>query len=258
VLFGSDVSALLRFEGDTTATVLGDIGGPHEAGARVTLDPGYVVDTVRRTSRSARFDTPDPPAADEGTLVRMIGVRSAVASPIVVEGALWGAITVASVRRPLAPTAQRQLTEFTELIATAIANAGARTELSRLAEEQAALRRVAELVARDSSSAEVFDMVTEEAWRVLETEAIGLLASRRTGRPRSSPSPARRGIRLRWGRASPWTGRTSSPRWPAPDVSPAPTTGPVRQARSPVWRASSASAPSSPRRSSSRAGCGGR
>ena len=175
VLFGSDVSALLRFEGDTTATVLGDIGGPHEAGARVTLDPGYVVDTVRRTSRSARFDTPDPPSADKGTLVRMVGVRSAVASPIVVEGALWGAITVASVRSPLAPTAQRQLTEFTELIATAVANAGARTELSRLAEEQAALRRVAELVARDSSSAEVFDTVTEEAWRVLETEAIGLL-----------------------------------------------------------------------------------
>ena len=175
VLFGSDVSALLRFESDGTATVLSDIGGPHEAGARVTLDPGYVVDRVRETRRSARFDAADTPASNEGTLVRMIGVHSAVASPIVVEGALWGAITVASVSGPLSPPAERQLTEFTELVATAIANAGARRELARLAEEQAALRRVAELVARDSSSARVFQAVTAEAGRVLETEAVGLL-----------------------------------------------------------------------------------
>jgi signal transduction histidine kinase len=174
-LFGSDVSALLRFEDDGTATVLGDIGGPHEAGARVTLDAGYVVHTVRETRASARFDTADPAAAHAGTLVSMIGVQSAVASPIVVEGELWGAITVASLRAPLAPVAERRLTEFTELVATAIGNAGARAELSRLADEQAALRRVAELVARESSRVQVFNAVTHEAWRVLETEAVGLL-----------------------------------------------------------------------------------
>ena len=56
VLFGSDVSAILRFEDDGAVTVLGDVGGPHEAGARVMPDPGYVVHTVRETNRSARFD----------------------------------------------------------------------------------------------------------------------------------------------------------------------------------------------------------
>jgi GAF domain-containing protein len=174
-LFGADVSAILRFEGDRTVTVLGDVGGPHAPGARVTLDPGYVVDAVRETSRSARFDTEDTRAAEEGSLVRMLGVRSAVASPIVVEGELWGAVTVASLHRSLSPTAERRLTDFTELIATAVANAQAREEVTALAEEQAALRRVAELVAREASSEEVFNAVTEEAWRVLETEAVGLL-----------------------------------------------------------------------------------
>ena len=46
------------------------------------------------------------------------------------------------------PTRSTRLTDFTELVATAIANAEARAEVERLAEEQAALRRVATLVAR--------------------------------------------------------------------------------------------------------------
>ena len=43
---------------------------------------------------------------------------------------------------------EARLTQFTELLATAVANAESRAELARLAEEQAALRRVATLVAR--------------------------------------------------------------------------------------------------------------
>ena len=48
---------------------------------------------------------------------------------------------------PLPPDTERRLVEFTELVATAIANAASREELTMLAEEQAALRRVATLVA---------------------------------------------------------------------------------------------------------------
>jgi signal transduction histidine kinase len=181
VLFGADVAAIVRFEGDATVTVLGDVGGPHEAGARITLDPGYVVDTVRATGHSARFDTDDPPAAHRESLVRRLGVRSAVASPIVVEGELWGAITAASRHGPMWPAAERRLTQFTELVATAVANAQAREELTGLAEEQAALRYVAELVARETSSQEVFLAVTEQSRRVLDTEAVGLLRFERDG-----------------------------------------------------------------------------
>jgi hypothetical protein len=174
-LFGSDVSAIVRFEDDGTVTVLGDVGGPHEAGARVTLDRGYVVHAVRETSRSARFDTDDPPAAGVGTLVRSLGVRSAVASPIVVEGELWGAITVASVDGPLSPTAERRLTDFTELVATAVANTEAREAVTMLAEEQAALRRVAELVAREAPETEVFSAIAAEIGRLTGSPEIRML-----------------------------------------------------------------------------------
>jgi signal transduction histidine kinase len=129
-LFGGDVAAIVRFEADGMATVLGDVGGPHNTGKRVKLDPGYVVHTVRETGHSARFDTDDPSSADTSSLVRTMGVRSAVASPIVVEGELWGAITAASLDGRLAHAAEQRLTAFTELVATAVANTQARDELT--------------------------------------------------------------------------------------------------------------------------------
>ena len=176
VLFGGDVSAIVQFEAShETATVLGDIGGPHGAGDRVTLDPGYVVRNVRETGRSARFDTDDPSVAPSGSIVRSLGIRSAVASPIVVEGDLWGAITAASLTGPLAPAAERRMMEFTELVATAVANSQARELVTSLADEQAALRRVAELIAGEASPTDLFDTVAEEAARVLGIAAVGLL-----------------------------------------------------------------------------------
>jgi PAS domain S-box-containing protein len=166
-LFGSDVSAIVRFVEDGKAIVLGDIGGPHESGKRVSLDPGYVVDQVRQTRRSARFDTDDPSAAGHPSLVHAIGIRSAVASPIVVEGELWGAITAASVRGSLAAGAERHLTEFTELVATAVSNAQARDALAGLVDEQAALRRVATLVADEGAPDRVFTAVCEQVGQLL-------------------------------------------------------------------------------------------
>jgi signal transduction histidine kinase len=130
VLLGSRLAAIVRFEDDGTVTVLGDVGGPHAAGKRVVLDRGYVVDVVRKTNRSARFDTDDPSAADMPSLVRSLAIRSAAASPIVVQGELWGAVTVAALDGPLAPGAERRLTDFTELVATAVANAESGAELA--------------------------------------------------------------------------------------------------------------------------------
>jgi signal transduction histidine kinase len=162
VLFGADVAAIVRFEDDGAVTVLGDVGGPHVSGKRVALDEGYVVHRVRETGRSARFDTHDPSAADMPSLVRALGIRSSVASPIVVEGEVWGAITAASVEGTLPSGAERRLTEFTELVATAVANTEAREHVVGLAEEQAALRRIATLVAAGAAPEQVFAAVTEE------------------------------------------------------------------------------------------------
>ena len=56
------------------------------------------------------------------------------------------------------------------MIATAISNAEARDGERRLAEEQAALRRVAELVAREASQVEVFAAVADAVSGLLGEE----------------------------------------------------------------------------------------
>ena len=53
---------------------------------------------------------------------------------------------------PLPPDTEQRIAEFAELVATAISNLEARAEIERLAEEQSALRRVAELVALRSDT----------------------------------------------------------------------------------------------------------
>src|SRR4029077_3438037 len=120
----------------------------------------------RETGRAARFDTDDPAAADMPEVVRKTGARSFVASPIVVEGKLWGAIMVAS-RRSLPQETAARLADFTELVATAVANTQAREQLRSLADEQAALRRVATRVAQGAPPAEVFAAVSAEGVRLL-------------------------------------------------------------------------------------------
>jgi signal transduction histidine kinase len=49
--------------------------------------------------------------------------------PVHVNGRLWGMIAVGSEERPLPPDAEQRMTAFTDLIATAVANAQSRAEL---------------------------------------------------------------------------------------------------------------------------------
>jgi len=104
------------------------------------------------------------PTAD---VVRELGFRAAVGVPVHVEGRLWGVVIAGSREMPLPAGTEARLAAFTELAATAIANAQARVELRRFAEEQAALHRVATLVARVAAPEEVFSAVTEEAGQLL-------------------------------------------------------------------------------------------
>src|SRR5262249_60013438 len=86
-----------RLESDNTVTVMaGPAPGPHALGERVAVDPGFVVHAVRETGRAARFEMDDLAAEQVPEIVRRLGVRSAVASPIVVEGEIWGAVLLGS------------------------------------------------------------------------------------------------------------------------------------------------------------------
>ena len=109
-------------------------------------------------------------------MASVLGVRSAVATPVVVEGCLWGTIVAATSCRVSRCRATRsaRIAQFTGLVATAIANAEARSELSRLAEEQAALRRIAVLVAQQPSPEEVFRAVTEAVGPLLGADLAAM------------------------------------------------------------------------------------
>jgi signal transduction histidine kinase len=90
-----------------------------------------------------------------------------VAVPIRDGRQLWGAILVEETdEQPLAPDAEEELSRFAELATMSIANARARDELRRVADEQAALRRVATLVAESAEPAAVFAAVAEEVGRL--------------------------------------------------------------------------------------------
>jgi len=182
-LFGADISAIVRFEQDGAAAVMGVHGGPHARGARVELEPDYVVASVRRGARAARFDTDEPGAAGMPELVRNLGIRSGVASPIVVDGELWGAITLASLSRSFPTWTEVRLAEFTELVATALVNTQARDILASLADEQAGLRRVATLVAQGASPDELFVAVSNEVATLFGAEIATIGRFERTEPP---------------------------------------------------------------------------
>jgi signal transduction histidine kinase len=145
-------------------------------GSRWTLAGENVARFVLQTSRPARIDNiagaSGPIAAD----VSERGARSVAGAPIIVEGRIWG-VTVAGTRlkRALPPDTEARLASFTDLLATAISNADSRAGLTRLAEEQAALRRVATLVARGAPPEEVFAAVTKEAGRLLQAGQTTML-----------------------------------------------------------------------------------
>jgi signal transduction histidine kinase len=86
-------------------------------------------------------------------------------------------LTAITWQAALAPGIEQHLAQFADLVATALANAQARTDLQQLADEQAALRRVAELVARGVDQDELFATVAVEASRLVEDEAATLMRS---------------------------------------------------------------------------------
>jgi signal transduction histidine kinase len=175
-----------RYEPDGTMTIVAVAGRTVErfpAGCRWSLGGKDVATIVFETGRSTRIDSFADASGPLGVAARDEGVGSGVGTPIIVEGHLWGVMATHSpLGQPLPPDTEARLTNFTELVATAIANAESRGGLARLAEEQAALRRVATLVARGAPPEEVFAAVTEEVGQLLPVDnaALGRYEAERT------------------------------------------------------------------------------
>ncbi|HEY0453566.1 GAF domain-containing sensor histidine kinase [Actinophytocola sp.] len=174
-VLSADVTIMNRYDPDGTHTAVGawsstGTAGPFTVGTRAPLGGRNVISQVFATGRPARMDDYADASGPTADIARGWGARSVVGVPISVEGRLWGVTCVGSGREPLPADTEERLAAFTELVATAIANAQARMELRSHAEEQAALRRVATLVARAAPPAEVFAAVTAELGRVLSAD----------------------------------------------------------------------------------------
>ena len=179
-LLGADLAGMIRYEPDDTVTTMATwaADGEHPpVPDRWATEEGDPTTMVAETGRPARVDDwTAVPGAIASFIRDELHVRSSVVSPIVVEGRLWGALAVHSRQSgPLPADSEARLHNFTELVSTAMSNGQTRVEMQRLADEQAALRRVATLVARESPPAAIFAAVAEEVGRLLEAEAIRIV-----------------------------------------------------------------------------------
>ncbi|MGQ4386024.1 nitrate- and nitrite sensing domain-containing protein [Streptomyces sp. SAS_270] len=102
-VLGTAVADVLRYESDGALTVL----GPAHA---IVAEGEAVARAVARVRRAAR-------------------VERSVGTPVVVDDRLWGVVVVSSLRGPLPEGTESRLADFTELIATAVANADGRAQL---------------------------------------------------------------------------------------------------------------------------------
>ena len=184
-----------RYEPDGELAVVAsvnDAGFP--VGSRWPVEGAGLFMTVLETGRPARIDDYSDLPGAVAAAARASGAQSGVGAPIVVDGRVWGLIAVGRrQRRDALPgftgsytgrivlsaesgqDTEARLSAFTELVATAISRAQAHDDLRSLAEEQAALRRVATLVAEAAAPVDIFAAVVDEIAHLLELPRIEMV-----------------------------------------------------------------------------------
>jgi signal transduction histidine kinase len=175
----ADLARMESFEPDRSVTAVAAWSRRGEAhlavGTRFALEGASIATQIRETGRPARVDSFVGASGPIAREAHELGIRSSVGCPIVVGGQTWGVIAASTTSEtPFPPDTESRIAEFTELAAAAIANTQSREELRNVADEQAALRRVATLVARAAAPTAVFTAVAEEVGRLLSADVTGL------------------------------------------------------------------------------------
>jgi PAS domain S-box-containing protein len=128
-----NASAVFRFEGDDTATVVGrhdrDGVGVYKVGDRILADEKTAIGRARDTGLPARIEDYFSLSTEVAKTMISVGYRSTVAAPIFVAGVPWGAVAVAS-SESHPPESESRLAAFCELVSLAVASAQAREDLS--------------------------------------------------------------------------------------------------------------------------------
>jgi signal transduction histidine kinase len=137
LLCGADLARMERYQADGVVTgVAAWSREPGQAaelavGTRFRLDGLSIAREVQQTGGPVRVDSFGQDTGVIAREAREVGIRASVGCPIVVAGRLWGVIAASSRHEePFPPATEAQIAEFTELVATAVANAEAHAELT--------------------------------------------------------------------------------------------------------------------------------
>ena len=162
-LLSADLVLIGRYgDGPTVTAIVGwrSNGRAVPLGTDVRLGGQNVMSMVFSSGGPVRIEAYSQASGEVSRWSQAAGIGSAVGVPITVEGRLWGVIMIGlEHERPWPPDTESRLANFTDLAATAIGNVAAHEQLREVADEQAALRRVATLVARGAAPDVVFGAV---------------------------------------------------------------------------------------------------
>ena len=180
-VLGTDHTSLLRYDPDGGATAVGawtrtSLAAPIPVGSRVSLGGRNVTTLVFQAGRPARLDDYADASGPAADLAHTWGVRASVGAPVNVEGRLWGAMTAVSASgEPLPADTEARLAGFTELVATAIANAEAQAAL--------AASRARIVATADATRRRIEHDLHDSAQQRLVSVALRLRAARATVPP---------------------------------------------------------------------------
>jgi signal transduction histidine kinase len=132
-LIDAAVVNLSRFTSDgSNVTMAGwsQRGNHVPPGTRLPLDGQSVGVMVQRTRAPSRVDNYENVSGQLAARVRELGIRSGVGAPVIVDGSVWGVLIAGTDQpEPLLAGTELRVASFAELVATAVSNATARSEL---------------------------------------------------------------------------------------------------------------------------------
>jgi PAS domain S-box-containing protein len=179
-ILGADRCAIGRFEADDSMTVVAYWSNEEPkvpVGTRIGLQGDSITAAVRESGRPILIQDHEAFSSPLIEYARTLGSlpRSTVAAPIFVEGRVWGAIFASTMQVEIAEGTEWRVADFAELVTTTLINAETRDSLRLLVDEQAALRRVATLVAVGVEPTELFSAVSNEVARLFTADwaAVG-------------------------------------------------------------------------------------
>jgi signal transduction histidine kinase len=131
---GADLARMESFEPDGTVRAVAawsrDGAVALAVGERFRLDGESIAARVRDSGLPARVDSFAGTSGPIAREAQAAGIRASVGCPIVVGGRIWGVIAASKTgAEPFPPSTESRIADFTELAATAVANAKARTDL---------------------------------------------------------------------------------------------------------------------------------